>query len=401
MTGVIHLRLEPPSAATAGLRFAARVEAPFDAPSSLFFDVDAPAMDGLAPDGAPFLLAMLFPAMEHACDVALDAPVSALLLEQLHRIQDAWTAWRPGHYQHVDLRAPCHPRAIEPADRGTRTTAFSGGLDSCYTLHRWRRRGAPGPGPRLQAGVFVHGFDIPLGRSEESRRAYEAARRIAASVALPLASVRTNLRGFPSVWEDAHGAALAAVLHLFQGVLGGGLIPATVSVHGLGDRWGSHPALDPWFSSEHFPVASDGHEASRSMKVGVLADWPEARANLRVCYTTDDLAANCGRCRKCVFTKCMMLARGIPLEGLLAGAPTFEDTASLRLAAPWKRRLVAETVAGARERGLADAPWARGLRRALWLHRFVPGWGRRAERPAAPFPDFSETAPPLREEPSP
>ncbi len=385
----IRLHALAPDGGAGGIRFGARIEGLPGAPAEIFYEVDAPDLQGLAPDGAPYLLPLLFPAMAAGRDVTLDAPSSATLLDGMGDFQSAWTLWRPRRYRRVGLEVPVHPRPPPVREPQAYVSLFSGGLDGCYTLDHRVRAPRLAPAPRLAGAVFVHGLDIPLAREQEARRAEAAARRIATSVGLPLWRVRTNVRALPLHWEDAHGTVLAAVLHLFQGVFGGGWIPASLSPLGIGDAWGSHPAYDPLLSSEHFHVRPDGQEASRAEKVAVLADWPEARADLRVCYRAGDLAANCQRCQKCVLTKCALRARSIPLEGSLAGTPTFRQAFGLDLRAVWAPRTARRILEQARAHGHVHEGWARGLRGALLFGRLLPPRLRGA--PTAPaLPDFGE-----------
>ncbi|MBW2384850.1 MAG: hypothetical protein JRG92_14550 [Deltaproteobacteria bacterium] len=74
----------------------------------------------------------------------------------------------------------------------------------------------------------------------------------------------------------------------------------------------------------------------------------------------------------------MMLAHRLPLEGLMEGEPTFDQAARIPLGHLWcEMEMAEEALDQAKVEGLDKEPWARGLRRALWLHRFVPGWKRR------------------------
>jgi hypothetical protein len=375
----IQITVGTPKRVGALWRMTASLQGLQDGPSQLFYEIDAPRMDHLEPDGAPFLLPLIFAGMAQGRPMVLrGAAVCPMLLEGLHRLQTAWSLEQPERYRAVEIDAPVHSSPPVLSTPDTRISSFSGGLDSCYTLGHWRRRQRPKGADELVASVLVWGFDIPLARPREALIAMGQARRVTGSVGVPLYTVRTNVRFLPIDWLDAHGTALSAVMHLFQGVIGGGLIPASVSFEEMNLIWGSHPAQDPWLSSRHFPIASDGHEAPRNVKSLILSDWPEARSNLRICTHDTGVAGNCGVCRKCVITKCMMLARRVPLEGLMAGEPTFDQVARLPLGHFWcEMDMAREALRQARAEGLDRAPWARGLRRALLLHRFVPGWKRR------------------------
>jgi hypothetical protein len=73
---------------------------------------------------------------------------------------------------------------------------------------------------------------------------------------------------------------------------------------------GSHPLLDPLFSSEWLTFDHHGLELGRSGKVAdLLARHPELLSYLKVCYT-ESHTGNCGRCRKCLWTMIALQAAG-------------------------------------------------------------------------------------------
>jgi hypothetical protein len=77
--------------------------------------------------------------------------------------------------------------------------------------------------------------------------------------------------------------------------------------------YGTHPLLDPLYSSSDLRIRHDGIELSRLEKTRLIAGWDVALQNLRVCnqyrqYRSGRL--NCGRCEKCVRTMLGLLAVG-------------------------------------------------------------------------------------------
>jgi len=96
------------------------------------------------------------------------------------------------------------------------------------------------------------------------------------------------------------------------------------------DRWGSHPLLDACYGSAAVDFRHEGICYSRVDKLHVLAQWPVALDNLRVCTKNfmpgDELGYadlplgeyNCGRCEKCIRTMLDLL-----LIGKLAASDAF------------------------------------------------------------------------------
>jgi hypothetical protein len=85
------------------------------------------------------------------------------------------------------------------------------------------------------------------------------------------------------------------------------------------EPWGSHPVLDPNFSSAELQLQHTGHIFSRLDKVRLIADWDCAIENIRVCTENLPGRLNCERCEKCVRTMLELLA-----VGKLSRTPAFQ-----------------------------------------------------------------------------
>jgi lipid II:glycine glycyltransferase (peptidoglycan interpeptide bridge formation enzyme) len=118
------------------------------------------------------------------------------------------------------------------------------------------------------------------------------------------------------------GAALASVGLLFQHLFHKVLIPATFSYADL-PPWGSHPLLDPLWSTEVTDFEHDGAEATRVDKAAYISRHETAMRWLRVCWTaymshlydwgwltSTNRPYNCGRCGKCLTTMVNLRAAG-------------------------------------------------------------------------------------------
>jgi len=133
--------------------------------------------------------------------------------------------------------------------------------------------------------------------------------------------MESNLRALvePHVgWSYSHGSLLAA-LALAHGGLAEARLAGTLPL-GKVVPLGSHPLLDPLWSTESTRIVHHAAETTRVSKVAALARRPDVLATLRVCDRLGELG-NCGICDKCVRT---MLA----LE--LAGAQAPFDVALSR-----------------------------------------------------------------------
>jgi len=260
---------------------------------------------------------LLLPAMAFGEELVIDAPVSARLLERTPKIMDIYAAWA-GTIQPVSIHATAQVREKHATGTGQ---FFSGGVDSFYSLIKRRKDTRPPEDDRLSHLLFLDGFDIPLGNPSQPK-ALEAVRRVAEGSGLGLATIRTNLRSLaePHIdWGLYHGAVLASAGLLVGNSLHRCVIPSSQSYQFL-TPWGSHPLLDPLWSTETLEFVHDGCEVTRHEKVAVVGDDALAQRELRVCLQSINGldVFNCGRCRKCMWT---MLA--LRLHGRLDGVVTF------------------------------------------------------------------------------
>jgi hypothetical protein len=238
---------------------------------------------------------------------------------------------------------------------------FSGGVDSFYTVLRRRRE--------IDALVFVHGLDVRL--DDPLRESVvDGVRAAASELGLGLVEVATDVRRVTDryvAWEDSHGAALAAVAHLLSDRFHTAVVPATSTYDALYPL-GSHPLVDPLWSSERVRLVHDGCEADRVQKTAHIATSPVARRWLRVCPRYGGEPYNCGRCEKCVRTMVAARLAGVPdaFESLppMRGAERLLEVSRVRIkgrGTTWERyrQLAHRTVRDPALRAALDVAWAR------------------------------------------
>jgi lipid II:glycine glycyltransferase (peptidoglycan interpeptide bridge formation enzyme) len=250
----------------------------------------------------------------------LPGKVSARLFSAIPKIQDMFCLWGRGHwdtnFEHVPVDVEVRSKG---AKRGSGVACFfSGGLDSFYTLLKNL--------DEVTHLIFVRGFDINLANQALRMRASQAGREVARELGKTLIEVETNLRSFsdPLVnWDQYHGAALASVGLLFQHLFRKILIPSSFTYSEL-FPWGTHPLLDPLWSTELTRFEHDGCEATRTDKAGYVSKYETAMKWLRVCWNNPKNAYNCGRCEKCQLTMANLHA-----AGALGRCRTLPDVLSL------------------------------------------------------------------------
>ena len=321
----------------------------------LYFRLPAEERASLTSADDPFVLAVAFHALSAGADLEVHGTLSPSLLRGLEEFQIAWCRWRPDRYGRFEVRAEAEREQTRAASDKT-VLAFSGGLDSCGTA--WRHtRGEMGRRRRtLASAVMVHGFDIPLQQDDVFASAVDSSRAMMDDIGVPLVPMKCNARQLRGKWEDQHGAALAACLHLLGGGYSTGLIASSHVYDGLRFPWGSNALTDPMLSSDAFAIVHDGCDLTRWEKADVVAEWGAAQRHLRVCWQGEHLDRNCGVCVRCVGTAFCFAVMGRPIPSALA-VPSPEEGVR-RLSAlepnPIQLRHLANMAATARRKGIGD-----------------------------------------------
>jgi len=271
----------------------------------LWYQIPAEHKPALTDQCDPFVIAALFTAMQHKTDLYVHGVVSPSLLRNLAEFQATWHTWLPQMYQSVEIRAEVEREAI-PTGGEAAIMAFSGGLDSAFTAWRHRTGQAGRQRENIQAGLIIHGFDIPVKSQAAFEHALERARRMLDSLGMETIPLVTNLRSLGGEFANTHGAILASCLTLLQKRFSTGLIAASEPNQHIVYRWaafyGSCALSDPFLASQAFTIVHDGANYTRFDKTLALADWPEALRYLRVCtgQNPERRAHNCCRCEKCI-----------------------------------------------------------------------------------------------------
>jgi hypothetical protein len=342
-------------------------------------------------DGDLLLPLALLPAMVRGDRLRVAEPLSPQLLDAVPAITDVATTF-DRYAWGLDLRPVLveAPARVPDAPSGGRGLAcfFSGGVDSTFSARAHRKD--------LTALVFVHGFDVPLDDAPLRHAVSTTLRAAAEALGLPLIEVEADLHRFAHglvPWSAYHGSAMATVAHLLAPLADTFLVPASDTYATL-SAYGSHPLLDPLWSSESVSILHDGCVASRVDKVRSFGEddgGPDPLSWLRVCWRNPGGAYNCGRCPKCVST---MVA--LRMAGLLERAPTFPSTldlarvAALDLSSPGSGLLWSRYVRDLDASG-TDPALARAIRVALATRRAHPVW-RSLKRAAAGSPTRSLAA---------
>jgi hypothetical protein len=262
-------------------------------------------------NGDPCLAALLFAAMRAGERLAIAAPVSPRLLAAVPEIQAIYAAFDPRAVR-VPIEAPTRSAPIVTEGGGAGGLFFSLGVDSWYSLLK-NERGHRDDRSAITHLIPIHGFDVAHdGWAETFPPALLATfQRVARERGKTLLPVATNLRRELhrlAPWTMLHGGALVSVALALGGFLRRVAIAASASYAVLAP-WGTHPLLDPLWSTETLTVLHDGCERDTIDKTRVIAEDPLVLETLRVCpgFAPD---GNCGRCMKCLRTTIDLMQAG-------------------------------------------------------------------------------------------
>ncbi len=357
---------------SSGVRLSARLACPgtpLDG-HDLWFSYPETCRGRLTLSGDPWLAAMLWPAMRLGHDLRIEAPVSPRLLEATDTFMDIMQRW-----DRESKRIAIVADTASPDVEGGPAVAsfFSGGVDSFHTLLKHTTASTPAE-RRISHLIFAWGFDIDLDNRALHEQVVGHIRESVSALGGSLVACSTNVRKVVpeelAGWQLYHGGVMAALALGGQGVWNRVFIPASETYDCLVPL-GTHPLVDPLWSTEAVSIIHDGAEATRIDKV---RDWiaksDVALQHLRVCWENRDGAYNCGACEKCIRT---ML--NLELAGVLDRCPSFakplsyDDVANLRLTHEVQHTLMAQNY----ETALAvdaDPRLIEALRRCLYPSLF-------------------------------
>ena len=322
--------ISPPtiSQANGEVCVSARIEfqhAKLDLPETLWvsFPEDHAPLVSERADG--FVVSLVLLAMAIGEDIDVKGVLSPHLLYGLQTYQQAFCSLFPKMFKPVVIRCKQQMAPLSKGGAHAVACAFSGGVDSFFTLWSHLPENQPLLEFRLTHGVFVHGFDILLEDEATFRACQEAYDALFRSLGMRLLTARTNVRRFLNRvdWPLAYGAALLAI----PLVLGRGVrrfyVPADAP-YVVSQPAGSDPRVAHLLSTETLEVLHHGAGTSRVDKIKILAQWPATYERLRVCWVKPDRLNNCCRCRKCLFVMAALEVFGalaryhtfpLPLEG--------------------------------------------------------------------------------------
>ncbi|MDX2211980.1 MAG: hypothetical protein SFY66_01705 [Oculatellaceae cyanobacterium bins.114] len=366
----IHLWQEEAIATDEFITLSATIEFPQQPRKLLWYRIPRKYGSYLTQSCDPFVIATLFMAMNQAADLVVHSTVSPSLLSHLEEFQTAWSCWRSTKYHTIAIQAETEQEQQKANAEERAITAFSGGVDSCYTVLSHRRGIGRKHQRNLKTGMIVHGFDIPLKQTDSFDKAVANARNMLSSMEMDLIPVATNFRQVVKLdWEDVFGTAIASCLMLFQNYYTTGLIPSSHSYYDVDFRYGSNPLTDSLLSSQSFEIVHDGIESRREKKIQHISTWDEASHHLRVCWEGAEKYRNCGQCEKCIRDILNFRVVGIDAPSCFDRTVTNQEIRSIRVRHAQLDALK-DVLQAAQQANISDS-WVQALEQAIRRNQFI------------------------------
>jgi hypothetical protein len=309
---MIHVTQIASSKTEHGSKLSARIQCPnsdLDG-KELWICYPADYLDHLSRSADPWIAMLLWPAMRLGQTLRIDAVGStrlAAVTDELMAIMNCWDS----RFRPVEIQL--QGQTSDQPGNGVTASFFSGGVDSFYTVLK-NQSDHPAGDHRISHLIFAHGFDVRLHDDELHNLILPSIQRCADELGCTLVPCATNIRDvIPEAlvtWRMGHGPALAGMALGLPGLWNRILVPATQTYKNLLPN-GSHPLLDPLWSTESMQLIHDGAEATRLAKVKTIATSELALRHLRVCWKNRQGQYNCGRCEKCVRTMISLKIAGV------------------------------------------------------------------------------------------
>ena len=295
-------------------------------PFPLFYETDEEFARDLPEDANAFLLSVAISASRDGeRRILLERPVSARLAEGVTIALSMLRQWYGGTRTLPRVESEAGFRDAQRS-AGRAALCLTGGVDSMHSLW-WNRSNYSMTHPRaFRTALYVVHLSFPAGDAlprarDVARRQLKALAGICEETSLELRTVRTNVRLIEPTLRftqaEGLGSLLAAAAHVQAGEISSFSIASSSYEASDLRPWGSHPHLDPNFSSDEVEIRHEDGGLPRSEKVRRIAGWQPAMRHLFVCFEgpLEDGRVNCGRCEKCLRTMTALLAVG-GLDGI-------------------------------------------------------------------------------------
>jgi hypothetical protein len=266
------------------------------------------------PDRADFAVFFFLPiAMRTGRPLRIQGAGSDATVQNATRMSHIWATWLPERFAPVSVSFDALLASGQSPPRPSRDLClYSGGIDSVFTLLTRRQE------HKQQDLLTVFGMDYKLERQDRFKRFLEHtapfARHVSPTriiVEMDAYNLYRKYRINPRHHELTHVFALAGSAFLHATDYTNIYIASDFRLDQqfLSHPWSNNSVTNPLFNDGSTRLLTDSDALSRSEKLPLILQSPEALASLTFCLDEHTKPANCGTCPKCMRTKLMFLAR--------------------------------------------------------------------------------------------
>jgi hypothetical protein len=289
----------------------------------LYFETDENFGDSLTCNPHAFLAAGIMPAMHFGEErITIQGEICPELKDGLVTVMHWMRFWwyRPSR-RLVSIEGKIRDGSV---DRGKAERAglfFSGGIDALSTLVVNRLEYPLAHPGSIKDGLLVCGLEIQdpviFGLVLDSLKV------LADDAHISLIPIFTNIRSlgpeednvfWGEFWrKEFMGATFSAIAHALDQRLNRVSINSSEVIQDV-VPYGTHPLIDPCFSSSDLRIRHEGITLSRLEKTKLVSTWNLALQRIRVCNDTQRYRQgrlNCGLCEKCIRTMLALKALGV------------------------------------------------------------------------------------------
>ncbi len=290
-------------------------------PFPLFYEGDARFAADFPEDANAFLASIAFSASRDGEErILVEQPISPRLAQGVTDAVSMIRRWYGGSRTIPQIESRT---AFRAPSRGVERAALclTGGIDSLYSLWSNRNELASSDSRSFRRAIYIIHLSFPPGDAfprarDVARRQLRALAGICAATGLELSIVRTNVRLIEPTLRYTQAEGLSSLLAAAAPVQSRGVSSLSIasSSYEASDLrpWGSHPHMDPLFSTESVEIIHRDAGLPRTEKVRRISEWRPMLDNLVVCFEgpLSDSRLNCGRCEKCLRTMIALLSAG-------------------------------------------------------------------------------------------
>jgi hypothetical protein len=302
-----------------------------DVPAELWYKFPESCQDYVTDRSDGFAASLLPLAMARGESLEVRGDVSATLAHGMHEYQLVQSTWQPRWFKTVNLQFESLINISNSGTRGKVGCAFSGGIDSFYTVWSHLPQNEPNPAYTLTHCLLINGFDAnaDLDNSGNYSRFQNAFEPALNDLGLELLISRTNLRQFLEfpIFRHSYGSMVTASALVLGRLFSCLYISSACSFAQMGlYQEGSHLMLDHLLHTETMETVHDAGNLTRIEKTAAIAQFPAAYKTLCVCWEPITFNPETGipeNCCKC--TKCMRTMISLDLYGSLGKFKTFPE----------------------------------------------------------------------------